>query len=90
VPLAPWEAALGAEVEVPTLDGRVTMRVPPGSKGGQKLRLAGRGLPRPGGGAGDLYALLSIVVPGTLTAREKELYEELRQSSRFNPRLNLG
>src|SRR5262245_27196293 len=90
VPLAPWEAALGAEIEVPTLDGRVKMRVPPGSKGGQKLRLAGRGLPRPGGGAGDLYALLSIVVPGTLTAREKELYEELRQSSRFNPRLNLG
>jgi curved DNA-binding protein len=90
VPLAPWEAALGAEIEVPTLDGRVKMKVPPGSKGGQKLRLAGRGLPRPGGGAGDLYALLSIAVPGTLTAREKELYEALRDSSRFNPRLKFG
>ena len=86
VPLAPWEAALGAEIEVPTLEGRVTMKVPAGSKAGQKLRLAGKGLPRPGGGAGDLYAVLSIAVPATLTEREKALYDELRASSRFNPR----
>ena len=86
VPLAPWEAALGAQVDVPTLDGRVTMKVPPGSTGGQKLRLAGKGLPRPGGGSGDLYAALDIVVPATLTEREKTLYEELRAASRFNPR----
>jgi curved DNA-binding protein len=86
VPLAPWEAALGAEVEIPTLEGRVTMKVPPGSKAGQKLRLAGKGLPKPGGGAGDLYAVLSIAVPGTLTEREKKLYEELREASRFDPR----
>ena len=86
VPLAPWEAALGAQVEVPTLEGRVTMKVPPGSKGGQKLRLAGKGLPRPGGGAGDLYAVLNVVVPATLTEREKKLYEELREASRFDPR----
>src|SRR3954470_1684791 len=79
LPVAPWEAALGAEVEVPTLEGRVTMKIPPGSKGGQKLRLAGKGLPKPGSGAaGDLYAALDIVVPGTLTDREKKLYEELR------------
>src|SRR5216684_564936 len=81
VPIAPWEAALGAEVEVPALEGRVTMKVPPGSKGGQKLRLAGKGLPKPGGGAGDLYAVLNIVVPGTLSEREKKLYEELREAS---------
>ena len=87
VPLAPWEAALGAEVEVPTLEGRVTMKVPPGSKAGQKLRLAGKGLPRPGGGAGDLYAVLSIAVPATLTDSERKLYEELRKTSRFDPRL---
>jgi curved DNA-binding protein len=87
VPLAPWEAALGAEVEVPTLEGRVTMKVPPGSKAGQKLRLAGKGLPKPGGGAGDLYAVLSIAVPATLTDSERKLYEELRQTSRFDPRL---
>ena len=86
VPIAPWEAALGAEVEVPTLNGRVTMKVPAGSKGGQKLRLAGKGLPRPGGGAGDLYAAMEVVVPGTLTDREKKLYEELRTASKFDPR----
>ena len=90
VPLTPWEAALGAQVDVPTLEGRVAMKVPPGSKGGQKLRLAGKGLPRPGGGAGDLYAVLDIVVPGTLTERERKLYEELRAASRFNPRANFG
>jgi curved DNA-binding protein len=87
VPLAPWEAALGAEVEVPTLEGRVTMKVPSGSKAGQKLRLAGKGLPKPGGGAGDLYAVLSIAVPATLTDSERTLYEELRKTSRFDPRL---
>jgi curved DNA-binding protein len=90
VPLTPWEAALGAQIEVPTLEGRVTMKVPPGSKGAQKLRLAGKGLPKPGGGAGDLYAVLDIVVPGTLTEREKKLYEELRAASRFNPRPNFS
>jgi curved DNA-binding protein len=86
IPLAPWDAALGADIEVPTLDGAVSMKVPAGSKGGQKLRLAGKGLPRPGGGAGDLYALLNIVVPGALTERERELYEELRAASKFEPR----
>ena len=86
VPLAPWEAALGAEVQIPTLEGRVTMKVPAGSKAGQKLRLAGKGLPKPGGGAGDLYALLSIAVPATLTEDEKKLFEQLRESSRFDPR----
>lgn len=85
VPLAPWQAALGAEVEVPTLEGRVTMKVPAGVKSGQKLRLAGKGLPKPGGGAGDLYALLSIAVPAKLTAREKELYEALREAARLRP-----
>src|ERR1041385_4008058 len=56
VPITPWEAALGAQVEVPTLEGHVTMKVPPGSKSAQKLRLSGKGLPKPDGGAGDLYA----------------------------------
>lgn len=86
VPIAPWEAALGAQVDVPTLDGRVTMKVPAGSASGQKLRLAGKGLPRPGGGAGDLYAALGIVVPATLTDEEKKLYGELRDATRFDPR----
>ncbi len=86
VPVAPWEAALGAQVEVPTLEGRVTMKIPPGSRAGQKLRLSGKGLPKPSGGAGDLYAVLNIVVPATLTDREKALFEQLRETSRFNPR----
>jgi curved DNA-binding protein len=90
VPIAPWEAALGAEVEVPTLEGRLTMKVPPGSKGGQKLRLAGKGLPKPGAGAGDLYAALEVVVPATLTDAEKKLNEELRAVSKFNPRSRFG
>jgi curved DNA-binding protein len=86
VPIAPWEAALGAQIEIPTLEGRVSLKVPPGSASGQKLRLSGKGLPKPHGGAGDLYANLSIVLPGTLTEREKKLYEELRDASRFDPR----
>jgi curved DNA-binding protein len=87
VPVAPWEAALGADVEIPTLDGRITMKVPPGSRAGQKLRLSGKGLPKPTGGAGDLYAVLTIAVPATLTDREKALYEELSKASRFDPRV---
>ena len=90
VPLAPWEAALGAQVDIPTLEGRVTVKVPPGSRAGQKLRLAGKGLPKPGGGAGDLYAVLEIAVPADLTEREKQLFEELRKASRFDPRARFG
>ncbi|HUJ86850.1 MAG TPA: DnaJ C-terminal domain-containing protein [Burkholderiales bacterium] len=90
VPLAPWEAALGAEIRLPTLEGQVTMKVPAGSKAGQRLRLAGKGLPRPNGGAGDLYAVLSIAAPSVLSAREKELFEQLREASKFNPRGHFG
>ena len=86
VPVAPWEAALGAEIEIPTLAGRVAMKVPAGSASGQRLRLSGKGLPRPKGDAGDLYARLAIVVPGSLTEREKKLYEEMRAASHFEPR----
>src|SRR5258706_802426 len=86
VPIAPWEAALGAQVEIPTLEGRVTMKVPAGSQSGQKLRLAGQGLPQPGGGAGGLYAQLTIVVPPSLSGPGRKLYEALRDASRFDPR----
>jgi curved DNA-binding protein len=90
LPVAPWEAALGAQVEVPTLDGRITLKVPAGSRTGQKMRVAGKGLPKPGGGAGDLYAVLTIAVPATLTDREKELFETLKEVSGFNPRTRFG
>ena len=86
LPLAPWEAALGATVEVPTLGGAVNLKIPPGTAAGRKLRLAKKGLPRPGGGEGDLYAIVQIVNPTVLSERERELFRELGEASRFDPR----
>lgn len=88
VPLAPWEAALGARVDVPTMEGEVTLTIPPGSQSGQRLRLRGKGLPMRGrqDDRGDLFAELKIVVPKTLTDSERALYENLRDESDFNPR----
>jgi len=84
--LAPWEAALGAKVTVPTLDGQVTLNVPPGTSSGKKLRLRGKGLPNPRGAAGDLYAVVSVEVPSKLSPRERELFEQLKRESDFKPR----
>ena len=81
--LAPWEAALGAEVEVPTLDGTVLLTVPSGTRAGRKLRLRGRGL---ADGKSDIYAIVHIDVPTTLTEVERTLYLELARISHFNPR----
>jgi curved DNA-binding protein len=89
LPLAPWEAALGASVEVPTPGGPVNLKVRAGTSSGQKLRLTGRGLPRPRGNAGDLYAVAQIMVPSELSPRERELYDQLRESASSNPRRNL-
>jgi curved DNA-binding protein len=86
VPVTPSEAALGTTLEVPTLEGRVRLKIPPGARSGQKLRLAGKGLPKPDGGHGDLYAVVQVVTPETLTPRERELYEQLHSTSTFNPR----
>jgi len=86
LPLAPWEAALGASVEVPTLAGSVRLKVPPGTNTGQKLRLAKRGLPRRREGEGDLFAIVQIVVPTSPTDREKTLFKDLADASTFNPR----
>ena len=86
LPLAPWEAALGATVVVPTLEGAVNLKVPPGTAAGSKLRLSGKGLVKPGGGHGDLYALAKIVNPKTLDDRERELFQELANHSKFDPR----
>jgi curved DNA-binding protein len=84
--VSPWEAALGAEISVPTLTGSGRLRVPAGSSSGRKLRLRGQGLPRDDGSGGDLYAVVSIKVPKKLTKRERELFEELRKTSKFDPR----
>ena len=90
LPLTPWEAALGATVEVPTLDGAVNLRIPPGTTAGRKLRLGKKGLPRPDGGEGDLYAMVQIVNPTVLSERERELFAELAQASHFDPRGHFG
>ena len=86
LPISPWEAALGAKVNVPTIEGPVEMTIPTGAQGGQRLRLRGQGLNRRRGGRGDLYAKLKIVVPPKLTERERELLQKLANESRFDPR----
>jgi curved DNA-binding protein len=85
--LTPWEAALGAELEVPTLDGQVILTVPPGTSSGRKLRLRGRGLANSRGEPGDLYATVRIDVAPTLTEQERKLYQELGKVSSFTPRM---
>jgi curved DNA-binding protein len=87
LPIAPWEAALGAGVKVPTLAGDVEMRIPAGAQSGQKLRLRGRGLPGPQ--AGDQYVLLKIVVPPAQTPEARALYEEMQRVMPFDPRAGL-
>ena len=79
--MAPWQAALGATVPVQTPSGTAQIRVPAGSSSGRRLRLRGRGLPKSGGGSGDLHAIVKITVPKHLSDRERELYEQLAESS---------
>jgi curved DNA-binding protein len=86
LPVAPWEAAIGATVEVPTLRGTAKVRVPASSSSGRRLRLRGQGMPNPRGGAGDLYAVVKIVLPKKLTREEREGFERLAEVSTFNPR----
>ena len=84
--LAPWEAALGADISVPTLAGKVSIKIPPGTQSGQKLRVRGRGLPQHGGGHGDLIVVTRVQVPGHLTEAERKLWEQLARESKFKPR----
>ena len=84
--LAPWEAVLGAEIGVPTLNGPVNIRIPAGTQAGQKLRVRGRGLPQRGGGNGDLIVETRVAVPGKVSDAERKLWEELKSRSGFNPR----
>jgi curved DNA-binding protein len=86
VPIAPWEAALGARIEVPLIEGKASLKLKPGVQSGQRLRLRGKGLAQRSGTLGDLYALIKIVVPSSLSARERELFEELARLSSFRPR----
>ena len=84
--LAPWEAALGAKVSVPLLSGALSIKIPPGTQNGQRLRIKGKGLPSPGHEAGDLYVVARIQMPKEITDDEKKLWEQLAQKSHFNPR----
>ncbi|MBD2181181.1 DnaJ domain-containing protein [Planktothrix sp. FACHB-1355] len=89
VPITPDEAVLGAQVEVPTPDGAVTVNVPAGIRSGQSLRLRGKGWPNPKAGRGDQMVKITIVPPKDLSAIEREYYEKIRTSRSFNPRSQL-
>ncbi len=84
--LAPWEGVLGVQVKIPTLDGPMSLRVPPGTIAGSHLRLRGLGLPHPNGGRGDLYATACIQIPVNASSEERALWEQLAAKSSFNPR----
>lgn len=88
LPLAPWEAALGATVKAPTPTGPVELKIPPGSAGGRKLRLKGRGIP--GTGPGDFFVILQIVLPPASSDAAKAAYRDLKKAAEFNPRARLG
>ncbi|MFP1735326.1 curved DNA-binding protein [Lonsdalea quercina] len=85
VPLAPWEAALGANIEMPTLSGRITLTVPAGSQTGQRLRIKGKGLVSKKG-AGDLYAVLKVVMPPKPDESTATIWRSLAEKAAFNPR----
>ena len=85
--LAPWEAVLGAEISVPTLAGRLNIKIPAGTQDGQKLRVRGRGLPSRDNGNGDLFVVTRIAVPSKITDEERKLWDQLKRESKFNPRI---
>ncbi len=89
LPVWPWEAALGADVMAPTLGEPVRVKVPPGSRAEGKLRLKGKGLPTASGGHGDLFLILQIVIPPSVTDDEHELYEQLSRMKHPDPRTEL-
>jgi DnaJ-class molecular chaperone len=91
LPITAPEAALGTSIEVPTLRGKVSMKVPPATASGRTFRLPGYGMPRlKGGGAGDQFVAIKIVMPSELTSEERELYEKLKALRSDNPRAYLG
>lgn len=88
LPVTPWEAALGCQTVVPTLGGKVDLKIPEGSQGGQTLRLKKRGLPGPV--VGDQYILLKIIIPQPITDSAKLLYQQMAKEMPFNPRETMG
>ncbi|MCH9054865.1 DnaJ C-terminal domain-containing protein [Parathermosynechococcus lividus] len=90
LPVTPSEAALGGQVEAPTLDGWVKMSIPAGVRNGQRLRLAGKGYPRPDGDRGDQLVEIIITLPPQLSDAERELYRQLHAIESYNPRAHLA
>ena len=88
LPVAPWEAGLGATVKIPTPAGTVDLKVPAGSQQGRKLRLKGRGIPAKT--PGDLYLVLQIALPPASDTKTKKMYEQMQEEMDFNPRAGLG
>ena len=88
VPVAPWEAGLGAEITVPTLGGSVKLKIPAGARGGQKMRLKGKGLPGPG--PGDQIVELKVVMPPVRGEKDEELLRTMAETMNFDPRAELN
>lgn len=88
--VAPWEAVLGATIEVPTPEGSVSLKIPAGTSSGQRLRVRGRGLVKSEGGRGDLYVVVAAQVPSKVSNEERKLWETLANTSSFNPRKPSG
>ena len=86
VPVTPDEAVLGAQIEIPTPDGMVTVNVPAGVRSGQSLRLRGKGWANPRGERGDQLAKIIIATPKNISPAERELYEKIRAARNSNPR----
>ena len=89
VPLAPWEAALGCKMQLPTLEGAINVTVPANSQNGKRMRIKGKGLGKEGQ-RGDLYAVLHIVMPGAANEKAQALWRQLSEESNFSPRDNWG
>ncbi len=89
VPVAPWEAALGCKLAVPTLEGAINLTVPANSQNGKRLRIKGKGLGK-AGKRGDLYVVLRVTLPDSASREEQALWQQLAEKSDFNPRVNWG
>jgi curved DNA-binding protein len=88
LPVAPWEAALGAKIKAPTPDGPVELTLPANTRSDSRLRLKGRGIP--GNPPGDIFVSVKIVLPEATTDKARALYEKMQQELAFNPRSHLG
>jgi len=86
LPIAPWEAALGASITIDTLEGKLKLKVPEGSNSGKKMRIKGRGLPKSTGASGDQYVVLQMVTPPADTDDKKDFYKEMEKKFDWNPR----